>query len=154
MWRMQWRRRTKEPAFNIAFFGCNNSRWARAARRFLPPAPRARSGRLNVTEARTTGRPKRTRAHLHAMEPTWPAGVRRGARGCVLRLSCPPLAQTRRRALRIVSMVKSLSSSAPSTTRSSTDCATYEHCHFGHFWPAISEPGWTRREKCPTWGLA
>ena len=98
---LMWRRRTKEPAYNITFFGCNDSRCARAARRFLPPAPRAHSGRLNMSEARTTGRPKRTRAHLHAMEPTWPVGVRRGTRGCVLRLSWPPLAQTRRRALRI-----------------------------------------------------
>ena len=42
------------------------------------------------------GRPKRTGAHLRAMEATRPAGDRRGAPGSVLRLDLPPpLAQTR-----------------------------------------------------------
>ena len=49
-----------------------------------------------MTEAVTTGRPKRTRAHPHPTKPTWPAGGRRGAQGRILCLSCPPpLAQMR-----------------------------------------------------------
>jgi len=39
-----------------------------------------------VTKTRTNGRPKRTGAHLRAMEATRPAGDRRGAPGSVLRL--------------------------------------------------------------------
>ena len=79
----------------ITFFGFINSLSARAARRLLPRAPGARSSQPIVTKTRTNGRPKRTGAHLRAMEATRPAGDRRGAPDSVLRLSCPPLAQTR-----------------------------------------------------------
>ena len=67
----------------------------RAAQRLLPRAPGARSSQLNVTKARTNGRPKRTGAYLRAMEATRPAGARRGARGSVLRLDLPPLKRRR-----------------------------------------------------------
>ena len=87
---LMWQRRTKKPACTIPFFGCTNSLSARAARRLLPRAPGARSSQLKVTKTRTNGRPKRTGAHLRAMEATRPAGDRRGAPGSVLRLDLPP----------------------------------------------------------------
>ena len=74
----------------LLFFGYTNSLSARAARRLLPRAPGARFSQLKVTKARTNGRPKRTGAHLGAMEATGPAGNRRGAPGSVLRLDLPP----------------------------------------------------------------
>ena len=81
--------RTKGLLYTITFFGYANSLSARAARRLLPRAPGARFSQLKVTKARTNGRPKRTGAHLRAMEATRPAGDRRGAPGSVLRLDLP-----------------------------------------------------------------
>ena len=83
-------RRKRLRRFTITCFGYTNSLSARAARRLLPRAPGARSSQLKATKACTNGRPKRTGAHLRAMEATRPAGDRRGAPGSVLRLSCPP----------------------------------------------------------------
>ena len=87
-----WQRRTKGLLYNTTCFGYDTSLSARAARRLLPRAraPGARSSQLNVTRARANGRPKRTGAHLRAMEPTRPAGDRPGARGSVFRLDLPP----------------------------------------------------------------
>ena len=62
----------------------------RGASCLLPRAPGARSSQLKVTKTRTNGRPKRTGAHLRAMEATRPAGDRWGGPGSVLRLSWPP----------------------------------------------------------------